>query len=212
MKNYKNIIKSLKENENNDGKIIEEYNFSKFNLNEIDFNLVKTKFVIYSNNNIEKYDFISKNGNSYSVYFQITTEKNIELSNGIKLINYTKLNQIPTIFFSLTNRGLGTNFDKLSNKNEELNVMGSVVYIILNYINNHNYTTYSIGEVNDSKINFYNYYRKYFNDFTILTGKSENYKDKNDENKLAYYLVEKGDNEILPDEIKLDENCILKIN
>jgi len=152
------------------------------------------------------YNFISNNDNSYSVYFLITEEDNIKLSNGEFLKEYTELNNIPTIFFSLSERGFGKNFDLLTNKMEFLEVMGEVVFLILEYIKKHNYTTFSIGEVGDKKIHFYNHYRKYFKDFDILTGKSKNYID-DDNNKIsAYYLVKNNNITSSNEKLKLDDN------
>ena len=183
------------------------FNYNNFRINEIDFNIVETEFTILRSDNIERYDFISKKGNSYSVYFKMTDEDDEELSNGNQLSAYTDLDKIPTIFFSLTKRGLN---DDLVDKKEQLEIMGKVVYIILEYIETNNFTTYSIGEVGDKKINFYNYYRKHFNSMEILTGKSKNYLDNDDNKKISYYLIKK-ENDELPEKIKLDENLYLKI-
>ena len=188
------------------------FNYNNFNINEIDFNLKQTLFSVSINDdNIERYEFLTDKGNSYSVYFMITEENDIELSNGENLSKYTKLNKIPTIFFSLTENGLdGENFDELVNKNEQLEVMGKVVFIILEYIKTNIYTTYSIGDVGNKKINFYNYYKKYFKDFDIFIGDSENYFDVEKGYKKAYYLIKKEKtrkNKML----KIDENLFLKL-
>lgn len=181
------------------------FNYKNFRINEIDFNKIETIFTIHSSDMMDRYDFVSNKGNSYSVYFKLTKEIDCVLSNGKKLLEYTILDKIPTIFFSLTERGLGDDFNKLVGKNEQLEIMGKVIYIIKEYIETNNYTTYSIGVVGDKKINVYNYYRKYFKEFEILTGNSINYM----ENK-AYYLIKK-ENEMLPEKLKIDENTILKI-
>jgi hypothetical protein len=182
-----------------------------FKLYELDFNIKETEYNInILNNNINQYEFISKNNNSYSVYFKITKENNEKLSDNTYLKDYTNLNNIPTIFFSLTDRGFDNNFDNLTNKEEFLEVMGKVIYCILEYINRNNYSVYSIGEIGNKKINFYNNYRKYFKDYTILTGLSSNYLNKNNKKKKAYYLIKKSTN-IKENILKLDDNCYLKI-
>ena len=67
------------------------FNYNNFRINEIDFNIVETEFTILRSDNIERYDFISKKGNSYSVYFKMTDEDDEELSNGNQLSAYTDL-------------------------------------------------------------------------------------------------------------------------
>jgi len=184
-------------------------------IKEIEFNLIETEYITNYKElrdiEVEEKQFTSKNNNLYSVYFMITEEDDEKLSNGKYLSEYTELDKIPTIFFSISERGFGENFDKLTNKKEYLEVMGKVVYIIFNYINKHNYTTYSVGELGDKKINFYNNYRKHFKEFTVLTGPSSFYTDSNDEKGTAYFLVkEKIQNENIK-KIKLDENCFLHL-
>ncbi|MCK9417056.1 hypothetical protein M0Q97_10400 [Candidatus Dojkabacteria bacterium] len=181
------------------------YNF----INEIDFNIYPTDYQINNHtlngNYIESYDFISKNHISYSVYFLITNEKNEKLSNGHFLNEYCDLN-IPTIFFSLSQREFGQNFDDLTDAKEFTEVMGKVVYCILEYINKHDYNVYSIGEVDSKKQRFYNYYRKHFKDFNILSGLSTYYKN------MAYYMIKLSEikNENVS-KIKLSDNCFLHI-
>ena len=181
------------------------FNYNNYRINEIDFILIETEYIInIMSNNIDRYDFLSNKNNSYSVYFKLTEENDIKISNDERLSKYTILNEIPTIFFSLTKRQFSDDFDDIVDKKEQLEIMGKVIFIILEYIKTHTYTTYSIGEVGEKKINFYNYYRKYFKEFEILTGKSKNY------NNIAYYLIKK-ENDKLPSNLKLDENTYLKI-
>lgn len=179
-------------------------------LNEVDFNILSTEFSISNiENKILSYSFLSNNNVSYSVYFQITTENDEKLSNGKKLSDYTDINNIPTIFFSLTENGFGEKFDELVDKNEFLEVMGKVVFIILEYIKKKKLNIYSIGEVDDKKIKFYNNYRKYFKDFIILTGKSKNYLNDKGDKKNAYYLVK---NDIsIPEKLRIDKDTYLKL-
>jgi hypothetical protein len=141
----------------------------------------------------------------------MTTEENELLSDGTMLGNYTNLTEIPTIFFSLSNRKFDDNFNKFTNNKEYLEVMGKVVFIILEFIKKHKYTVYSIGEVGDKKIIFYNNYRKFFNEFKILTGESANYID-NGKKMNAYYLINTKSDLKIKDTLKLDEHCYLKIN
>ena len=182
-------------------------------LNEVSFDLIETNYEInyhvLNNLNVESYDFISNKDNNYSVYFMITKEEDEILSNDEFLSKYTQLNNIPTIFFSLTEKGFGKEFDTLTNNKEYLEVMGKVVYLILEFINKHNYTTYSIGEVSDKKMNFYNYYRKHFRNFSMLTGLSSFYKNRENEKTKVTYMI-KLLNVVNVDEIKLDENLFLK--
>jgi len=184
-------------------------------IKEIEFNILETEYTTnykkLNNVDVEEKTFISNDNNLYSVYFMITTEEDEKLSDNSYLINHTKLNNIPTIFFSLTERGFGENFDKLANNKEYLEVMGKVVYIILDYIKKHDYTTYTIGDVGDKKIKFYNNYRKFFKDFNIVTGKSSFYKDKDGNKGVGYYLIKNINKNIDISKIKLDENCYLII-
>ena len=72
-------------------------------LKEIDFNIIPTDYVInyhiLNYNNVESYNFTSKKGTQYSVYFLITSEDNELLSNKHYLNEYGDINNIPTIFF-----------------------------------------------------------------------------------------------------------------
>lgn len=187
-------------------------NFFEY-MKEIDFNIIPTEYNInyqnLNNKDVESYDFLSNIGTKYSVYFLLTNEDNELLSNNKHLLEYGDINNIPTIFFSLTNRGFGKNFDDLTNNNEKLEVMGKIIYLIKEYMNKHKYNIYSIGNVDDKKINFYNYYRKHFKEYQILTGKSKYYLDKNKNKSESYYLIKHVDN-IIVDNIKLSENCFLK--
>lgn len=175
MKNYKNFIL----------------------MNELDFNIINT---LYNPGIIPKttmiyYEFLSKKGNSYRVYFRETYENDFKLNDNTYLSDYINLNNIiPTIFFSATERGFDPlTFDLLTKRNEQLDVLGRVVFLILEFINNHpKYNVYSIGEVPEKKFNFYDYYRKYFSNFDLKIGETKNYKDKNNNNTKAYYLIKKS--------------------
>ena len=142
-------------------------------LNEIDFNILSTEYVIDKQDDILRYSFLSDKKNSYSIYFFLTEEDNEKLSNNSYLTDYSESNKIPTIFFSLTERNFDDNFNELTNKHEFLEIMGKIVFIILEYMKKYKYNVYSIGIVNSKIINLYNNYRKYFNDFEILTGLSK---------------------------------------
>lgn len=182
-------------------------------LKEIEFNMIPTDYIInyttLKNKKVESYDFDSKSGIGYSVYFLITNEDDELLSNNHYLNEYGDITNIPTIFFSLTNRGFGENFDDLTNNNEKLEVMGKIVYLINDYINKHDYDIYSIGEVDEKKMKFYNYYRKYFKEYQTLTDKSKYYTDIEGNKTNAYYLVKSKNTNI--NKIKLSENCFLNI-
>lgn len=189
-------------------------NFYNF-INEIDFNLYSTDYIInehiLNGKNVQSYDFISKNNISYSVYFLLTSEENEKLSNNHYLDEYCDLN-IPTIFFSLSQREFGENFDELTNAKEFIEVMGKVVYCILEYINKHEFNVYSIGEVDSKKQNFYNYYRKYFKEFNILNGLSSYYRDINNNKTMVYYMIKRSEikNENI-NYIKISNNNYLHI-
>jgi hypothetical protein len=179
-----------------------------FSIYELDFNIHDTEYSINNIEDIIQYSFISKNDYSYSVYFKLTKEDNEHLSNGKYLKDYCDLNNIPTIFFSLTERGFGNNFDDLTSNKEFLEVMGKVVFLIKEFIQKNDYNVYTIGEVGSKKYKFYNNYRKYFSDYMILTGKSKNYLDKNNNKMNAYFMIkEKYEN---VDKLRLDENLYLK--
>lgn len=165
-------------------------------LNEIDFNIIPTTYTIHLIPKIqtEYYNFISKKGFSYNVYFTQTKENNFQLNDNSYIFDYINNNDIiPTIFFSDANRKLNSEiFDLLTKRNEHLEVMGKIVYLILEYISKHpQYNVYSIGIVNKKKFNFYNYYRKYFKNFNLKIGESQNYIDSNGNNSKAYYLIKK---------------------
>ena len=75
----------------------------------------------------------------------LTNEYNEKLSNGYFLKQYCDLENIPTIFFSLTERGFGSDFDDLTDKKEFLEIMGKVIFLIREYIKKHDYKVFSIG-------------------------------------------------------------------
>lgn len=182
-------------------------------IKEIDFNIISTEYYInyhkLDNNDVESYNFVSKNNTKYSVYFMITKEDNVLLSDKTYLKQHGNIDEIPTIFFSLTERNFDDNFDDITNNNEMLEVMGKVVYLIKEYINKHNYDIYSIGTTDDKKIKFYNHYRKYFKDYNILIGNSKYYFDNFNNNTDVFYLVK--NNTLNIKKLKLSENCFLKM-
>lgn len=180
-------------------------------LNEIDFNIISTEYAISKMDDIIRYTFLSNKKNSYSVYFRTTSEDNEKLSDSSNLSDYTDLNNIPTIFFSLTERNFDDNFNELTNKQEFLEIIGKVVFIILEIIRKNNYTVYSIGTVGSKNIQLYNHYRKYFNQFKIETGLSKNYIDDSNNKQYVYYLI-KNKNTKKYEKVKIDNNAYLKLN
>jgi len=156
-------------------------------LNEMIFPSIQTTYDIdRSNNNFNTYDyrytFKTIKNNEYSVYFLMTKEEdNTTLNDGTILPNII----IPTILFSETKNGLDPLFfNKLTNYNEFSEVMGKVMYIILDFIKSHNFNIYSIGSVDDKKLKYYNNYINHLNDFNIINGHSVLYGS-------AYYLIKK---------------------
>ena len=161
---------------------------------EIDFNLIPCTYT-YSitpnpNVKINTYTFITKKGNSYSVYVNNTHEPNFTLNDGTKLYNYSNGYYIPTIYFSLTSNGLNQNlFNKLTNFGETLEVMGKVCFIINQYINNNpKYKVYSIGGVDKSKEKFYLNWLSKLNISDYKSGLSNTY-NINGTPTDAYYLI-----------------------
>lgn len=166
--------------------------FNKFKLNEeLDFKMSPTDYEIIKSNPLfipgakdEIYRFITTNNNSYDLYFSLTNEGDYKLSNGNNIKNITT-SLIPTIFFSLTERGLDTlTFDELTDKGEKFEVMGKIIFLINEYDKIYNYKLYSVGEVSKEKYKFYSYYLHNLPQFEILDGKSDNYNGKK-----CYYLV-----------------------
>ena len=167
--------------------------FSNFKLNEeLEFKMVRTDYEKIKTPslfpNISGYDdiyrFVSNKGNSYDVYFSLTNERDHILSNGKNLHSYN-IDKIPTIFFSLTERGLDSmSFDKLTGNDERLEIMGKVVWLINEYDKINNFSIYSIGEVNAKKFEFYSRYLHNISQFKIFEGDSDNYNGKK-----CYYLV-----------------------
>jgi hypothetical protein len=168
-------------------------NFNKFKLNEeldfkmspTDYEIIKTNPLFISGNKDDIYRFITKkNNNSYDLYFSLTYESDYTLSNGNNIKNITR-SFIPTIFFSLTERGLDVStFDKLTDEEEKFEVMSKIFFLINEYDKIHNYKLYSIGEVDKKKYKFYSYYLYNIPQFKIVEGGSDNYNG----NK-CYYLI-----------------------
>lgn len=161
-------------------------------INEMVFDKIPTNYLTYKSKSIipnlidYKFDFITKKGNEYSVYVMMTKEDNLLFDDNTKLSDVI----IPTILFSETKNGLNPlYFNNLTNKNEFSEVMGKVIFIILDFINKHPYNIYSIGEVNDKKLNFYNHYKYHFNSFDIKVGNSTFYTNENGNYINAYYLI-----------------------
>lgn len=169
------------------------WNFNDFKINEeLDFKSIPTTYYSITISplfGVDKGDtifrFKSNSGESYDIYFSLTYESNHLLSDGSKLYDYTN-KPLPTIFFSLTKRGLDVNtFDKLTNKNEKFEVMGKVIYLINEYDKINNYKVYSIGEVEEDKYKFYqNYLHNIPQIKKILEGNSDNYNGLK-----CYYLI-----------------------
>lgn len=159
---------------------------------EIEFNLIPTNFEInkinYQNKDIDEYSFETINGNLYSIYFMLTEEDDELLPNKKHLSDYTDINKIPTIFFSLQDNNFDDTFDILTNRNEYLEVMGKVTYIIMEYISKHNYDVYTYN-ADKRRNNFYSYYRKHFHDFLKVYLPSKNYFEENGEKKIINYLI-----------------------
>jgi hypothetical protein len=121
-------------------KILNYKNFLLIN-EEIDFNIIPCAYTYSIINNgifdINVFTFITKKGNSYSVYINNTYEPNFTLENGTKLYTYSNGYYIPTIYFSLTSYGVNSPyFNNLTNLGESLEVMGKVCFVINEYINN----------------------------------------------------------------------------
>lgn len=170
--------------------MIKKFNLFKIN-EELDFKMIPTKYTIHliksimiPNETDIVYRFLTNKNNSYDLYFSLTYEGNHILSNGSYLKDITE-DLIPTIYFSLTDRGLNPDiFDELTDNNEKFEVMSKVIWLINEYDKVYNYKVYSIGEVNTKK---YNYYKKYLynlSQFDLLEGDSDNYNGKK-----CYYLV-----------------------
>ena len=167
-------------------------NFNKFKLNEeLDFKMSPTAYEIVKSNSLtmalvmdDIYRFVTTNHNSYDLYFSLTKEENHILSNGDHIKNITT-SLIPTIFFSLTERGLDAlTFDKLTDNGEKFEVMGKIIFLINEYDKIHNYKLYSVGEVSKEKYKFYSYYLHNIPQFEITEGESDNYNGKK-----CYYLI-----------------------
>jgi len=129
------------------------------------------------------FEFKTKN-DEYSLYFSNTDERNHILSDGKYLYDYCDGKDIPTIYFSLKNRGLSIDFDVLTGYDEELTVLGSVIYLINEYDRRYNNPVYTIGYVDPKKERFYMYYLHNLKRFKLLKGDSYSY-----EGSGAYYLI-----------------------
>ena len=173
------------------------YNFNDFKINEeLDFNPIPCTYtssdIMYNNIPIKTFEFLSKNNISYTIYIHLTTESNHLVENeknpnGIFLQSINGNNPIPTIYFSETSRGLNYNtFGVLTKYNEQMDVMGRIIFILNDYINNTNYKVFSVGGVNPSKYRFYSYWLKNLPISEVLIGDSDNYTDKK---YKAYYLI-----------------------
>ena len=168
------------------------HNFNEFNMNEeMEFKSSPTNysslsipplFKVGKKDNI--FRFITKSNTSYDIYFALINDLIHLLSNGKNLCDYTT-NPFPTIFFSLTERGLNQNlFDELTNKNEKFEVMSKVIYLVNEYDKLYKYPVYSVGEVNQNKYKFYSNYIHNIPQFKILEGNSDIYNGKK-----CYYLI-----------------------
>lgn len=166
--------------------------FYDFKLNEdLEFKMIPTQYelikisALFLPNSLDTiYRFLTKNGNSYDLYFSLTNENNHLLSNDNFIYDYTK-SEIPTIFFSLTERGLDPiNFDDLTNKGEKFEVMSKIIWLINEYDISNNFKIYSVGEVGNDKYRFYSYYLYNMPQFKIVEGASDNYNGKK-----CYYLI-----------------------
>jgi hypothetical protein len=172
------------------------FDFLNFRLNEeLDFRPIKCDYDNRQVNNngliINIFTFLTKSNTSYSVYINDTLESNHLLSNGVYLQSVNKNKPIPTIYFSETSRGLDPiYFNTLTNKGEFMEVMGKVIYIIIDFISkNKQYNVFSIGEVEPSKFNFYKNWLKNLPITTMEIGLSDNYLDNHNKKTNAYYLV-----------------------
>jgi hypothetical protein len=166
------------------------FDFLNFRLNEeLDFKMVPVEYIEKKGLVFDKetiiYSFKTKN-DDYSVYFSNTYESNHILSDGSYLYDYCDGENIPTIYFSLTSRGISNNFDDFTKYNEELTVLGSVMYLINEYDIKYNRLVYTIGYVEQKKEKFYMYYLHNLDKFKLLKGKSDSY-----EGSVAYYLIKK---------------------
>lgn len=176
------------------------YNFNDFKINEeLDFNPIPCTYtssdIMYNNIPIKTFEFLSKNNISYTIYIHLTTESNHLVENeknpnGIFLQSINGNNPIPTIYFSETSRGLNYNtFGVLTKYNEQMDVMGRIIFILNDYINSVNYKVFSIGRVDTNKYRFYSYWLKNLPISEVLIGDSDNYTDTFGKKDKAYYLI-----------------------
>ena len=171
------------------------YRFNDFLNEELDFKIIPCTYSVgsFTHNNIliDKYTFITNKQNSYTVYIHNTYESNHLFDDGTYLQDVNKYKPIPTIYFSMTNRGFDRNsFDTLTNNQEKFEVMGKVIFIISEFINNNpQYDVFSIGEVDKDKFNFYKNWLKQLPIRDMKIGLSDSYIDKNNNQIKAYYLI-----------------------
>lgn len=166
--------------------------FNEFRLNEeLDFKMIPTKFtkinipgLFISNVNDTIYRFTSNNGNSYDLYFSLTDESDSILDDGVVVKNMTT-DYVPTIFFSLTDRGLDVDiFNKLTNNGEKFEVMGKIIFLIHDFMFSNKYKLYTVGEVEDKKYKFYMNYLHNLSGVSMMRGTSNSYNGEK-----AYYLI-----------------------
>lgn len=165
--------------------------YDNFINEEIDFNLINCQFDRNFIDNfgisINCFTFITNRDNSYTVYIHNTVESNHLLESGILLQSINNNKQIPTIYFSETSRGLDPRyFNLLTNKSEFMEVMGKVIYIINEFINNNKqYDVFSVGGIDDKRFEFYKNWMRNLSISRIEMGFSDNY----DKNNKTYYLI-----------------------
>jgi len=164
--------------------------YQNFKLNEdSEFKMIPVEYQEEFGSILDKdtiiYKFRTKY-DEYSVYFSNTYEDNHILSDGSMLYEYCDGKNIPTIFFSLSSRGLSADFDKLTKLKEEYTVLGSVLYLINEYDKKYNRPVYTIGFVDPKRERFYMYYLHNLDRFKLLMGSSNSYA-----NSGAYYLIKK---------------------
>lgn len=170
--------------------------FFHFNLTEeMDFDIIPC---VYQSGTINRGDLIiktftfrSESNTQYTVYINETHESNHLLSDNTYLQDINNQRPIPTIYFSETSRGLNPlTFGSLTNKNEFMDVMGKVIFIIKDFMTtNKQYVVFSIGEVGEKKFKFYKNWLKKLPISNLLIGRSDFYFDEIGNKTNAYYLI-----------------------